>query len=328
MGGEVEKINLGKIDFENPQMASTREGFGKGLVKAGEENPNVVAFGADITSSTKVSLFRDRFPERFFSLGIAEQNLAATACGMALAGKIAFFSTYGVFASGRCWDQIRTSICYNNANVKIGGAHGGVSVGPDGATHQALEEIAVMRCIPNMRVIVPCDVHETMKATLWAAKDYGPVYIRFGREPVPVIVDENTPFEFGKIALFREGKDVSIIACGPMVYDSLKAAEILSKDGIDAAVYNLHTVKPIDEQGILEASKTGAIVTAEEHQIMGGMGSAVAEVVVRKNPVPMEFVGIYDRFGESGEPRELMREFNVTYSDIIEAVKKVLSRKK
>ncbi|MFH1353490.1 MAG: transketolase C-terminal domain-containing protein [bacterium] len=324
----MKRAELPAIDLGKPRMESTRDGYGKGLVKAGEENSDVVALGADITSSTKVSLFKESFPARFFSMGIAEQNIASTACGLALAGKIPFFSTYGVFASGRCWDQIRTSICYNEANVKIGGAHGGVSVGPDGATHQALEEISIMRCIPNMQVIVPCDFHETYKATLWAAKNKGPVYIRFGREPVPVITEENTPFEFGRIAFFREGKDVSIIACGPMVFDSLKAAASLAKEGISAAVYNLHTVKPIDEEGIKEAAATGAVVTAEEHQIMGGMGSAVAEVIARRCPVPMEFIGIKDRFGESGEPRELMHEFNVTYLDIIQAVKKVIARKK
>ena len=319
---------LPEINFEKPEMASTREGYAKGLVKAGEKNPDVVALGGDITSSTKVSLFKEKFPDRFLSIGIAEQNIAATACGLALAGKVPFYSTYGVFASGRCWGQIRTSICYNEANVKIGGAHGGVSVGPDGATHQALEEVAIMRCIPNMQVIVPADAPETEKATIWAAENKGPVYIRFGREPVPVITDESTPFEFGKMAKYREGKDVSIIAGGSMVFDALKAAKILSEEGVSAAVYNLSTVKPIDEKGIAEASETGAIVTAEESQIMGGMGSAVAEVVVAKSPVPMEFVGIHDRFGESGQARELMHEFNVTYEDIIESVKKVISRKK
>jgi len=328
MGGGIKKTELPEIDLVNPKMATTREGFGKGLVKAGEENSDIVALGADITSSTKVSLFKEKFPDRFFSMGIAEQNIAATASGLALAGKIPFFSTYGIFASGRCWDQIRTSICYNEANVKIGGAHGGVSVGADGATHQALEEISIMRCIPNMQVVVPCDFYETYKATLWAAANKGPVYIRFGREPVPVITDENTPFEFGKIALFKEGRDVSIIACGPMVFDSLKAAEILEKEGISAAVYNLHTVKPIDEEGVKDAASRGAVVTAEEHQVMGGMGSAVAEVIAGKSPVPVEFIGIKDRFGESGESRELMHEFNVTYQDIIKAVKKVIDRKK
>lgn len=317
-----------KIDFNKPKMESTREGYARGLVKAGEKNTDVVALGGDITSSTKVSLFKEKFPDRFFSIGIAEQNIAATACGLALAGKIPFYSTYGVFASGRCWDQIRTSICYGQANVKIGGAHGGISVGPDGATHQSLEEIAIMRCIPNMRVIVPSDAQETEKATLWAAENFGPVYIRFGREPVPVISDSATPFEFGKIAMYREGGDVSIIACGPMVYDSLKAAELLSKEGIEAAVYNLSTIKPIDREGIVFAAKTGAIVTAEEAQIMGGMGSAVAEVVVAERPVPMEFVGVHDRFGESGTARELMHAFNVTYIDVIKSVKKVISRKK
>ncbi|MBA3065538.1 transketolase family protein [bacterium] len=324
----MKKTELPKIDFEHPQLESTREGYARGLIRAGERNPDVVALGGDITSSTKVSLFKEKFPDRFLSMGIAEQNMAATACGLALAGKVPFFSTYGVFASGRCWDQIRTSICYGNANVKIGGAHGGVSVGPDGATHQALEEVAIMRCIPNMRVIVPADVHETEKATLWAAENKGPVYIRFGRDAMPIITDEKTPFEFGKIAKYKEGTDVSIIACGPLVFDSLKAAFQLEKEGISVAVYNLSTIKPMDDKGVLEASLTGAVVTAEEAQVMGGMGSAVAESLAKSNPVPMEFVGVQDRFGESGEARELMHVFNVTHKDVVAAVKKVLSRKK
>ncbi|MGQ9632292.1 MAG: transketolase family protein [bacterium] len=307
----------------------TRDGYGEGLVFLGETNPKVVALGADITASTRVDWFKNKFPDRFFSIGIAEQDAVGTAAGLSLVGKIPYFSTYGVFASGRPWDQIRTTVCYANLNVKIGGAHGGVSVGPDGATHQALEEISLMRCLPNMTVIVPADYLETKKATIAAAEIWGPTYIRFGREAIPMITTEKTPFKIGRAELFRDGNDVSIIACGPMVYESLVAAERLAKKGISVRVINLHTVKPIDERMIIKAAReTGAIVTAEEHQVMGGFGSAIAEVVVKNAPVPMEMIGIQDRFGESGEPDELMKEFNLTSDDIVKAVNRVLKRKK
>ncbi|MFN3966263.1 MAG: transketolase family protein [Endomicrobiia bacterium] len=307
---------------------ATRYGYGEGLVELGEKNPNVVAIGLDITTSTTVNLFKERFPDRFISLGIAEQNGMGVAAGLSLVGKIPYICTYGVFAAGRCWDQIRTTVCYSNCNVKIGGGHGGISVGPDGATHQALEEIATMRVVPNMKVIVPCDYVETKKATIAAAEIFGPVYIRFGREPTPIITDEKTPFIFGKANVLRDGNDVAIIGCGPILYEALSASEILEKKGIKARVINIHTVKPIDEEIIIKAAKEcGAIVTVEEHQVMGGFGSAVAEVVVKNYPIPMEFIGIFDKFGESGQPEELWRKYKLKDVNIVEAVEKVLKRK-
>ncbi len=312
-----------------PELKATRYGYGEGLVRLGETNPKVVALGLDITTSTTVNMFKEKFPDRFFSLGIAEQNGMGVAAGLSLVGFIPYVCTYGVFASGRCWDQIRTTVCYTNCNVKIGGAHGGISVGPDGATHQALEEITIMRVIPNMRIIVPCDAIETRKATLKSAEVFGPVYIRFGREPVPVVTREETPFEFGKALLLRDGKDVTVIACGPMVYDAMEAAKAMEEKGISVQVINMHTVKPIDTEAIVQAARqTGAIVTAEEHQIAGGLGGAVAEVLGENYPVPLRRIGIRDRFGTSGAPRELMYEFRVTKIQIGEAIEEVLKRKK
>ncbi len=310
------------------EMKATRDGYGEALVELGKTNPKVVVLGADLTDSTRTLWFAEKFPDRFFEIGIAEQDMLNTAAGLSLTGKIPFVSTYGVFVAGRAWDQIRTTICYANLNVKIGGAHGGVSVGPDGATHQALEEITLMRVLPNMKVIVPCDAIETYKATMLAAEIKGPAYIRFGREKIPVITKKDTPFKLGKAATFREGKDVSLIACGYMVCESLKAAEKLEKKGVSARVINLHTVKPIDKEAIIKAAKeTGAIIACEEHQIMGGFGSAVAEVVVENYPVPMRFIGIQDRFGESGTPEELIKEFNLDSNDIVKAAEEVLEHK-
>ncbi|OGS45750.1 MAG: transketolase [Elusimicrobia bacterium RIFOXYD2_FULL_34_15] len=305
-------------------MKATRYGYGEALVILGEKNPNVVVIGLDITSSTTANMFKEKFPNRFFSMGIAEQNGMGVAAGLSLVGKIPFVCTYGVFASGRCWDQIRTTVCYNNCNVKIGGGHGGISVGADGATHQALEEISIMRVIPEMKVVVPCDYNETRKATLASADINGPVYIRFGREAVPVITDEKTPFVFGKANVVRKGKDVTIIACGSMVYESMVAADELAKENISAEIINLHTVKPIDAETIIQsAKKTGRVVTAEEHQIAGGLGGAVAEVLAENHPVPIKRVGVADRFGESGTPVELMKEFCCMSSDIFKAVRAV-----
>lgn len=317
------------LDLNNVEYKLTREGYGQGLVEAGEKNKDVVALGADITASVKVDMFRDRFPDRFFNIGIAEQNQMGIAAGLSLAGKIPFVTNYGVFLAGRSWDQIRTTVCYGNLNVKLGGAHGGISVGPDGATHQALEEISIMRCLPNMRVVVPADYYETKKAVLAAAETYGPIYVRFGREKVPVITDENTPFELGKAYCLRDGSDAAIIACGAMVYESLVAAEKLSEEGISVMVINNHTIKPLDKGTILEAAeKTGAIVTAEEHQLAGGMGSAVLEVLAQELPVPVKMVGVDDRFGESGAPEVLMKAFRLTSDAIIDAVKNVIKRKR
>lgn len=308
---------------------ATRFGFGEALVELGQKDDKIFVLGADTVSSVAINKFQEIFPERFANVGIAETNLLGMAAGISIAGFIPFVSTYGVFASGRPWEQIRTTICYSNLNVKIGGSHSGLMVGPDGATHQALEEISIMRCLPNMTVLVPCDVVETKKATLAAAYFPGPVYIRYGRENIPTITDESTPFEIGKALKMKEGKDVCIMACGSMVYEALMAAEILEQEGIKARVLNIHTIKPIDKQAIIEAANDcGAIVTAEEHQIFGGFGSAVAEVVVANSPVPMEFVGVNDTFGESGKAADLMVKYGLKDVNIVEAVKKVIKRKK
>jgi transketolase len=313
--------------FENKGNIPTSTGFGEGLLEAGEANLNIVAIGADITASVKINAFAEKFPKRFYSLGIAEQNCIGVAAGFALSGKIPVFATYSVFAALRTTDQIRVSLCYNNLHVIIGGAHAGISVGPDGATHQALEDIAIMRVLPNMTVLSPCDATQTKLATIAALTQLnGPVYIRYGREAMPNFTMDSTSFEIGKGQLFKEGNDVSILATGHMTWEALQAAFELEKDGIHARVINIHTIKPIDEEIIIAAAKeTGAIVTAEEHQICGGFGSAVAEVVAKNYPVPIEFVGMNDSFGESGTPAELMEKYGMTSKHIIDAVKKILS---
>jgi transketolase len=314
---------------EPVEMKKTREGWGRALVELGEKDPNVVVLVGDLTDSTMVGFFAERFPDRFFQMGVAEQNMACVAAGLAVMGKVPFYTTYGAFAACRDLDQIRVTICYTNLNVNIGGAHGGISVGPDGATHQAMEEIPIIRSLPNMSMVVPCDFWETKKATLASAAIDGPVYLRFGRENVPTVTDESTPFTLGKGEVFAEGGDITIIACGVMVYEALKAHEELGKKGIAARVVNLHTIKPIDSELITRcARETGAIVTAEEHQITGGLGGAVAEVVVREHPVPMEMVAVMDRFGESGKPDELMDKFGLRAVDIVAAAGRALARKK
>jgi len=303
-----------------------RDGFGTALVELGHENPDVVVFDADLAKSTRTEWFWKEFPERFFDAGIAEQNMLCMCAGMARVGLIPFASTYGVFVAGRAWDQIRTTVCYTDLNVKIAGAHAGISVGPDGATHQALEEIALTRVLPNMTVLSPADFEETRKAVHAAAATHGPMYIRFGREPTPIITGADSPFQIGKGEVYRAGEDVAIIATGPMVKAALDAAEELAaEDGTQARVINIHTIKPIDADIIEHAARdTGAIVTAEEHQVMAGFGSAVAEVVVQRHPVPMRFVGIQDRFGESGEPDELMDVFGLLPRDIRAAAREAM----
>ena len=316
-----------ETSLESPKIVPTRDGYGLGLIELAKRDENIVAIGADISASTRLDWFQKEFPERFFNMGIAEQNQMNIAAGMSLMGKTPFVCNYGVFLAGRSWDQIRTTVCYNNLNVKLSGAHGGISVGPDGATHQALEEIALMRCLPNMTVIVPADAVETQKATEAAATYPGPVYIRFGREGVPVITDENTPFEIGIANCLKDGGDIAIIACGAMVYESLVAAQELKKTGIDAMVINLHTIKAIDKEAIIHAAKKcKAIITVEEHQTMGGMGSAVAEVVVSNYPVPMKMIGIEDRFGESGPADILMKQFGLTSDSIVVSAKGLLGK--
>jgi transketolase len=314
--------------MQTRDMKLTRQGWADALLQLGEKNENVVVLDADLAKSTLTSLYKERFPERFFDMGIAEQNMVNVAGGLSLTGLVPFVTTYGVFVSGRAWEQIRTSICYGELNVKFGGAHGGISVGPDGATHQALEEISIMRVLPGMTVIVPTDYYETKKAVIAAEKIKGPVYIRFGREKVPVVTDENSEFKVGKANIMRQGDDVTIIACGPMVAEALDAADELANEDISAEVINLHTIKPIDTEAIISsAKKTGAVVTAEEHQMAGGMGSAVMEVLSQNHAVPVEMVGINDTFGESGKPRELMEKYGITYKEIIQQSKKVIQRK-
>ncbi|HVZ38328.1 MAG TPA: transketolase C-terminal domain-containing protein [Candidatus Kapabacteria bacterium] len=314
--------------YEQYGAKATRFGFGEGLVELGEHDERIVVLGGDITGSVMTNLFKDRFPDRFFSMGIAEQNATTIAAGLALSGKIPFFASYGAFCALRNADQLRISVCYNEANVKIGGGHSGISVGPDGATHQVLEDMAFLRALPHMTLVVPCDYLEAKKATIAIGQMEGPAYIRFGREPVPSFTREDTPFRLGKAETFREGNDVAIIATGCMVWEALVAAEELAKEGIQARVVNVHTIKPIDTEAIAAAAREcGAIVTAEEHQIMGGMGSAVAQVVVKNAPVPMEFVGVTDTFGGSGNPNELMKAFGLTSRDIYNSVKKVLARR-
>lgn len=308
---------------------ATRFGFAEALVELGEKYPNVVVLGADVTGSVLTSFFRDKFPDRFFSIGVAEQNATTIAVGLALSGKIPFFATYSAFSAFRNADQLRISVCYNNANVKIGGGHSGITVGPDGATHQALEELSLLRTLPNMTLVVPCDYIETRKATLAVAEFFGPAFVRFGRAPVPWFTTEETPFKIGKAEIFREGKDVAIVACGLMVWEALVAAEELWKRrGISAMVINNHTLKPIDVKTLVDAAKLcGAVVTAEEHQVHGGLGGAVAEVLAKNYPVPMEFVGMPDTFGVSGEPEELLVKFGMTWREIYSSALKVIERR-
>ena len=310
-------------------MVPTRDGFGEGIVELGRENKNVVVLSADLTDSTRAAWFKKEFPERFFGLGVAEQDMFGVAAGFALMGKIPFACTFGVFASGRAWDQIRISIAYMNLSAKIIGTHGGVSVGGDGATHQALEEIALMRILPNMKVVIPADAIEARKATIEAAQTPGPVYIRLGRNPSPVITRKEDYFKIGKANVLREGKDLTIFACGQMVYEALEAARILAKEKITSRVVNLHTPKPIDKDVIIRAAReTGAIVTVEEHTLFAGFGSAVSEVVTQNCPVPMRMVGIQDKFGMSGEPDELFEYFGLKAKNIVKAAKEAISAKK
>jgi len=315
------------LNHDNFEEVPPRDGFGQGLVELGQKNPDVVALCGDLVESTRVLAFAEAFPERYFEMGVAEQNMAGVAAGLALAGKIPFISSYAVFSPGRNWDQIRVSICYSQANVKIVGAHAGISVGPDGATHQALEDVAITRVLPNLIVVVPTDSVEAKKATIAIAGYKGPAYIRFGREKTPVITKADTPFELGKALTLTNGSDVTIIANGQMVYRAMMAAEELAGK-VSVRVINMHTVKPIDARAIIDAAKeTGAIVTAEEHQITGGLGGAVAEVLADHQPTPMERVAILDTFGESGPPEVLMDHYHLGVADIVHAIERVIRRK-
>lgn len=307
---------------------ATRDAYGKALKKLGAENKDIVVLDADLSKSTKTSDFAAEFPDRFFNIGIAEANMMGTAAGLAAAGKIPFASTFAIFATGRAFEQIRNSIAYTKLNVKIAASHAGLTVGEDGASHQAIEDISLMRSVPNMTVLVPADGPETEACVRAAVEFKGPVYIRLGRPGVPVLNAEGYKITVGKAVTMLDGKDVTVIATGIMVSMALEAAETLSGEGISVRVINMHTIKPIDAEAIVAAAKeTGAIVTAEEHNIIGGLGSAVAEVVVENCPVPVERVGVKDTFGESGTPDDLLKKYGLTAGDIAAAVKKVMGRK-
>lgn len=331
------RIKLNKKLFRpDIEQIAARDGYGKGLVELGGKNPDVVVLSADLTESTRVHWFAEKFPKRFIEVGVAEQNMMGIAAGLALSGKIPFVSSYATFNPGRNWDQLRVSVVYSQANVKIAGAHAGISVGPDGATHQALEDIAITRVLPGLTVIVPVDFEECKKATIAAAQEIkGPVYIRFGREKTPAMTTAQTPFKIGHAEIFRDASPstgraaVAIIGSGWLVYNALLAAEELAKFGIECMVVNNHTIKPIDRRTIVEAAKKcGAVVTVEEHQINGGAGSAVMEVLAEEYPVPVERVGMPDTFGQSGAPMELVEHYGMGKDAIIRAVRKVLKRKR
>ncbi len=312
------------------EQVAIREGYGDGLLQAGRDDEKVVALCADLTGSTKTDKFANEFPERFVEVGIGEQSMASVASGMAAMGKIPFFSSYAMFSPGRNWEQIRTTICYNNSNAKIAGSHAGVSVGPDGATHQAIEDIAITRVIPRMNVLVPCDVVEAKKATLAAAKTFGPFYLRLAKENTPVVTTEDTPFEIGKANILWESDDPEtvIIACGTVVHAALVAAKELQDEGVGTIVLNNASIKPMDIKTVIEAAKkAGGVVTAESHQILGGMGSAVSEVLSQNHPVPMELIGVHDDFGQSGTPEELLAHYGIDTKSIKDAVRKVIDRK-
>lgn len=317
----MERVNFGNKD--------TRSGFGEGLRRLGEINPKVVALCADLTGSLKMDAFEKAFPERFFQIGIAEANMMGIAAGMTLGGSIPFTGTFANFSTSRVYDQIRQSIAYSQKNVKICASHAGLTLGEDGATHQVLEDIGMMRMLPNMTVVVPADYHQTLQATLAIAAWEGPVYLRFGRPSVPIFIPEEAPFTIGKADVLREGSDVTIIACGHMVWKALEASDALSLQGIQAEVINMHTIKPLDIAAILASvQKTNRVVTAEEHMRNGGLGDAVAQVLSMHYPIPHEYVAVNDSFGESGTPNELMKKYGLDQENIVEAVHSVIRRTK
>lgn len=306
----------------------TRSGFGEGLLRLGRTNPRVVALCADLKGSLKMDAFIKEHPERYIECGIAEANMIGVAAGLATAGYIPFVGTFAAFATGRVYDQIRQVVAYSDKNVKIAASHAGLTLGEDGATHQILEDVGMMRMLPNMTVLVPCDYNQTIQATLAAAALDGPVYLRFGRPSVPIFIPEDMKFEIGKAQQLTEGTDVTIVAMGHLVWSALEAAQALHEEGISVRVLNMHTVKPLDSAAILAAAhETGAIVTAEEHMLNGGLGEAVSSVVSLNKPVPIEFVGVNDQFGQSGLPMQLMEEYHLSTKDIIAACHKVIQRK-
>jgi transketolase len=316
-------------DPKTIKQVPTRNGFGEGMLEAAKANKNVIGICADLSESTRFLGLKETLPDQYIEIGVSEQLLVAMAGGLASMGKIPWIASYAMFNPGRSWEQVRTVMALNETNVKIAGAHAGVSVGPDGATHQAIEDIAIMRVIPHMTVVVPCDSIQTKKATLALTQMHGPVYLRFAREKSPIVTTEQTPFEIGKAQIFREGKDVAIVACGILVYNALIAAQELEAEGIDCMVINNHTIKPMDEPAIVEAAqRCGTVVTVEEHQVHGGMGSRVAEILAQRHPVPIEFVGVHDQFGQSGDPVELIEHYGMGTTSIKEAVLRACNRKR
>ena len=314
--------------YEYSEKKDTRSGFGDGLTELGKSNSNVVALCADLTGSLKMNEFKKNHPERFFQIGVAEANMIGIAAGLTIGGKIPFTGTFANFSTGRVYDQIRQSIAYSGKNVKICASHAGITLGEDGATHQILEDIGMMKMLPGMTVINTCDYNQTKAATIAIANHKGPVYLRFGRPKVPVFTPENQNFEIGKAIQLQDGKDVTIIATGHLVWESLEAAKILHEKGISADVINIHTIKPLDQDAIIKSvNKTGCVVTAEEHNYMGGLGESVSRVLASNRPTPQEFVATNDTFGESGKPAQLMEKYGLTASSIVEKAKKVLKRK-
>jgi transketolase len=310
------------------EMKDTRSGFGAGLTELGRENPNVVALCADLTGSLKMNNFKDENPERFFQIGIAEANMIGIAAGMTIGGKIPFTGTFANFSTSRVYDQIRQSVAYSEKNVKICASHAGVTLGEDGATHQVLEDIGMMKMLPNMVVINPCDYNQTKAATIAIANYEGPVYLRFGRPKVPNFTPENQAFEIGKAVHIQEGTDITIVATGHLVWEAVEAAKTLSCEGISVDIINIHTIKPLDEKAILNSvSKTKCIVTAEEHMLNGGLGDSIAQLLSRKKPTPLEMVGVNDSFGESGPPMKLLKKYELDAKAIVVATKKVIARK-
>jgi transketolase len=326
----AQRMHLADYRAADLKLVPTRNGFGEGLIEAGSRSRDVLGICADLSESTRFEGFKKAYPEQYIEIGVSEQMLVAMAGGLAAVGKIPWIASYAMFNPGRSWEQVRTIMALNETNVKIAGAHAGVSVGPDGATHQAIEDIAIMRVIPHMTVVVPCDSVQTKKAAIALSEMWGPVYLRFGREKSAVITTDETPFEIGKAQILREGNDVAIIACGILVYNALIAADRLSaQHGIECRVVNNHTVKPMDEAAIVDAARgCGAVVTVEEHQRQAGMGSRVAEILAQHHPVPIEFIGVDDRFGQSGDPFELIEYYGMGADAIVEAVRRAHSRKK
>jgi transketolase len=316
------------IEFEVLGKKDTRSGFGEGLSELGKKNNQVVALCADLTGSLKMDAFQKENPERFFQVGIAEANMIGLAAGMAVGGKIPYTGTFANFSTGRVYDQIRQSVAYSNKNVKICASHAGLTLGEDGATHQILEDIGMMKMLPNMTVIVPADFNQTKQATIAIAEHVGPVYLRFGRPSVPIFVKEDAKFVIGKADKLINGTDVTIVACGHLVWKAIEAAKELEAQGISAEVINMHTIKPFDENAVLDSvAKTRCVVTAEEHMLNGGLGDSVAQLLSRNNPLPQEYIGVNDKFGESGTPDELMKKYGLESENIVEAAKKVIQRK-